>query len=252
MAEFMYKKSTSRQIDPHTAESLADVLYEMGKDLLGKQQFELAIKWLERAFDIMDGQELDILSMDASELRQSILQSSVKALLGTKAQENIEKANSLVNMLDNELGDKLVVLLLRLELLSASSAETFDSSEYSDVICRMTRTLNFNDDTFRLIMFHIRKLNDKSPNLACKALDELLSLRILKEERADWTEKILVTRLYMTAGQRESPDSLMELSNLFSLIVDNIAQPISSGASLGAHTVCTLPQILYSRETNNA
>lgn len=58
-----------------TAESVADLLYEMGKDQLGKREYELAIRWLERAFDVLGEQDLEVLSSEAGELRQSIMQS---------------------------------------------------------------------------------------------------------------------------------------------------------------------------------
>ena len=101
----------------------------------------------------------------------------------------------------------------------------------------MIRSTSLSAENFKLIMFHIRKLNDKSPSLACKALDELLTLRVLPEDKEDWIEKILITRLYMTIRQSDSLDALMSLEELFSYIIANIKQPISSAATLAAHTV---------------
>jgi hypothetical protein len=240
MAEHMYKLSISSilSFDSNTAESLADTLYEMGQDLLHKQQYPLAVKWLDRAYDVLNGQELDRLSIDASELRTSIIQTLIKALLYLKDQESVDRARSLTNFLESVLGDKLVVLLLKLEILSASSTDAFDSIQYSDVLQRMARSLPINDVNFKLLMFHVRKLNNKSPILACNALDELLKLRILREEREEYLEKVLITRLWITVGQRESPEALASLHELFSLIVANSTKPISSAATHGAHTVC--------------
>ena len=239
MAEHMFHKSLSAKqlFDPNTAESMADVLDEMGKDLLRKRQYEMAAKWLDRALEVLAGQELDRLSMDASELRISIIESNIKALLELQSQEAVDKARNLVDLLENELGDKLIVLLLKLELLSSGMNETFDSGSYSDVLRRMTRSTSLNAENFKLILHHIRKLNDKSPSLACKALDELLTLRILPEEKEEWVEKILVTRLHMTVGQRDSVDALMSLEELFSFIVSNTKQPISPAGTLASQTV---------------
>lgn len=241
IAEHLFEQSMSSQhlFDPHTAESLADVLYEMGKDLLGRKEYRLASKWLERAYDALNQQELDKLSIDASELRVSIVQSLIKALLGSEGPEALERARSLVTLLEDELGDKLIVLLLKLELLCAPTPEPFDSSSYSDVLHRMTRTMFLNEGNFRLIMFHIRKLNDKSPSLACKALDEILTLRLLHAEelKDSWIGKTLVTRLYFTVNERDSPDALQLLHDLFEVIMTNITRPLTSDAALAAHTV---------------
>jgi hypothetical protein len=242
MAEHMFKKSMSSKhfFDPGTAESLADVLYEMGKDLLVKQQYTMAVKWLDRAYQILIEQELDRLSMDASELRISIVESLIKALLGIQDQESADKARSLVDFLENEVGDKLIVLLLRLDLLSATTNESFDSNSYSDILRRMTRTVVLTEPNFKLIMYHIRKLNDRSPGLACKALDELLRLRILQAERDEWIEKVIITRLWMTTNQRDTPDALALLEEVLSAIFESLGQPISSAVTLAAHTVRSL------------
>ena len=209
----------------------------MGKDLLQKQQYQLAVKWLDRSYEVLNGQELDRLSIDASELRTSIMQSLIKALLCLKDLESVERARSLVNLLESVFGDKLIVLLLKLEFLSVPSMEAFDSSQYNDILQRMTRSMPISDDNFKLFMFHVRKLNEKSPNLACKALDDLLNLRILREEREEYVEKVLITRLWITISQKEWPEAIVSLHELFSLIMANVKKPISSAAAHGAHTV---------------
>ena len=234
---FKLSISTIQSFEANTAESLADVLFEMGKDLLDKQQYPLAVKWLDRAYEVLNGQQLDQLSMDASDLRTSIIQNLVKALLLLKNHEAVERARSLISLLESVLGDKLIVLLLKLDVLSAPSAEAFDSAQYFDILQRMTRSLVVNDANFKLFMFHVRKLNDKSPGLACNALDEFLNLRILREEREEYIERILLTRLWMAVSQRESADALTSLQALFTAIVSNVAKPISAAATHGAHTV---------------
>ena len=76
-AEHMFSKIklTHCAISPPTAENLADLMYEMGKDLLKKRNYELAVRWLERAYDVIGEQELEMLGPEAGELRLSIMQS---------------------------------------------------------------------------------------------------------------------------------------------------------------------------------
>lgn len=73
----MYSKAsvTDIQLDPATAETLADLLYEIGKELLVKKQFESATKWLERSYAVITRQDVEELRMDAGELRVSIMHS---------------------------------------------------------------------------------------------------------------------------------------------------------------------------------
>ncbi|TAQ83981.1 hypothetical protein B7494_g7694 [Chlorociboria aeruginascens] len=239
VAEHMFDKSVSSKelFDPNTSESLADVLYEIGKDLLVKKQYEIAVKWLERAYELLINQELDRLSMNASELRMSIMEALVKSLLGLHRQEATERADGLVALLENDSGDKLVVSLLRLEILSATTNEFFDSNSYSDVLSKMVRSLILSESNLKLVIHHIRKLNDKSPSLACGVLDELLSLRVLHADKDEWIEKVLITRLWMTVGQRDGSDSIAAVEQVLSTIMANVQRPVSPAATLAAHTL---------------
>lgn len=235
----MFNKTISfgQYFDHNTSESLADVLYEMGKDMLGKPDYKMAIKWLGRAYEVLNGQELDKLSMDAGELRISIIQSGIRACISIKDKESIEQARRWLGLLEHELGDRLVVLLLKLEMLEIPTDDSFDCNAYSDVIQKMARSLALNDANFRLIMYYIRKLKEKSPSLACQALDELLDLRVLREDREEWIEKVLITRLWMTLGHRDDGETLEFLDKMFTKLQNNLTKPVGSPATLAAHTV---------------
>lgn len=239
MAEHMFKKSvTSKQyFDPHTAESLADTLYEMGKDFFDKKHYEMSVKWLERAYEVLNNQELDKLSMDASELRISIIQISVKAHVALKTPEATERSQSLIELLHNEVGDKLVVLLLKLEVLSSLPVETFDSNTYHNILQRMVRTVVLSESNFRLVMFHVRRLNDKSPSLASQVLEEFLRLRLLDQEKNEWIEKAIVTLLWIMVSQRENIDALQAVDKMLSSLAINIKNPLRPAAAHAAHTV---------------
>ncbi len=45
----------------------------MGRELLKKQEHEMAVKWLERSYDALSSHSLERLSADAGDLRMSIL-----------------------------------------------------------------------------------------------------------------------------------------------------------------------------------
>jgi hypothetical protein len=76
-AEHMFTKckQLTSALTPPTAEILADLLYEIGKDALTKRQYEVAARWLERAYDVLGEQDLDMLSPEVGELRLSTMQS---------------------------------------------------------------------------------------------------------------------------------------------------------------------------------
>jgi len=234
----MFKKSLASEqyFDSRTAECLADVLFEMGKDLFGKKQYTMSVKWLERAYEVLHGQELDKLSMDASELRISIIQMTVKALLALDTPETTEKSKGLIELLESEVGDKLVVLLLKLEMLTSLTNASFDSKAYYDVLQRMVRTLSLIESNFRLIMFHIRKLNDKSPSLAAKSLEDFLNSRLLDQAKEEWIEKAIITYLWIMVSRREDVDVLQPLS--ISSLLSELTHPLRPAAAHAAHMVC--------------
>lgn len=81
----MYGKASAYlgDVDPSVAENLADLLYEIGRDLLDRHEHEMAIKWLERSYDALCSQSLERLSPDASELRMSTLHDLGQSLAPT-------------------------------------------------------------------------------------------------------------------------------------------------------------------------
>ncbi len=77
MAEHMFIKcqQLSRILVPNATEQLADLLFEIGKGALTSRNYEAALRWLERAHDILGQTDLSMLSVEISELRLSIMQS---------------------------------------------------------------------------------------------------------------------------------------------------------------------------------
>lgn len=75
-AEHMFNKCKQLMTSPtpDTAEILADMLYEIGKGNLAKRDYNLASRWLERAHDVLEGQDSGMLSPEVGELRLCIMQ----------------------------------------------------------------------------------------------------------------------------------------------------------------------------------
>ncbi|KAG9232181.1 meiosis protein SPO22/ZIP4 like-domain-containing protein [Amylocarpus encephaloides] len=239
IVEHMYKnaQSTQRTFDPVTAENLADVLFEMGNKFLATQDYPMAVKWLDRSLEVLSGQELERLSMDASELRITIIQSAVKARLQLKQEDALTQAQNHINILQNELGDKLIVLLLRLEILEASPAESFDTASYFEILERIIRSVVLSEPNVKLILACIRKLNSKESLLACKSLDHFFTMRIIPDRVENLVEKVLITRLWMAIGQEDKLETLISLEEFLGLATENFEAAVTSAATLAAHTL---------------
>jgi hypothetical protein len=159
----MYNKASfgDKELEPRIAENIADTLYEIGRGLLKEKQYELSAKWLERSHDILAGQDPEKLGENAGELRCSVLNGLgfavvhlenlllvltvelVRTLLEVKTDEARDRARDLVALFENvtllvgtighadqikDYGDKLIVQLLKLELISVGLE--FDAYEY--------------------------------------------------------------------------------------------------------------------------
>lgn len=235
--------NSKKALDYETAISLADTMYEMGKEMLSKKQYGIAVKWLDRSYDVLASQELEKLGREESELRLSIIQTLVKALISTQSQEAFEKAQNLASLLESEVGHKLVVLLLKLEILSASTNEVFEDNAYRDVLMRIIQTVVLTDHNFKLIMHHIRKLHTKSPSLACNVIDEFLQTRLFEAEREDWVEKVLVTRIWMATAQREGQDVVTSVEKALTTVASNVEKPLSTLAAHAAQIVSRSQEI---------
>lgn len=72
----MYQKISPTLLasNPTSAEACADALYEIGKDLFARKQFDHATRWLDRSYHTLCEQELEFLSENAGELRLSVMQ----------------------------------------------------------------------------------------------------------------------------------------------------------------------------------
>lgn len=217
VAEHMYNKSESlrQQLNPTSAESLSDALFEIGSDLLQKKDFVMAVKWLARAHEFINSLELDQLSRDAIELRLSISQAFIHALLGLDTSDGFQRAESHVAFIESEIGDKLVVLLLRLEILQRAPGEVFDSDSYANILRRMVRAITLSDATFKLLICHIRKLDDKSPTTALQILDQLISDQILPSEKKEWIERSVLLRAMFSTSHWDSSEAVDGLKMLF-------------------------------------
>lgn len=200
--------------------------------MLLNEDFPMAEKWLQRAWDAINGQKLEELPRDAVELRMSILQSFVTALLGHKTDETNEKAHNLVKYIESEVGDQPIVLLLSLEVLNRSPAEAFDSEAYGNILRRMIRGFQPSESSFKILAHHIRKVHAKSPGLGCAILDEFLA-SLIKTGQSDWIDKAVVTRIFMTTRQRDFADSIREAEKALS----HVEEPIGADASFSAQTL---------------
>ncbi|KAF2497692.1 SPO22-domain-containing protein [Lophium mytilinum] len=241
IAEHMFSKAelSGHQLDPATAESLSDLLYEIGKDQLKHGRYEAAVKWLERAHEVLGDHELERLSADAGELRLSIMQSLVQSLMKLndipEDSDARQRAWQLVNLMDIDYGEKMIVSLLKLELLS--SGDTIDCDQYYGVLLRMIRSVVLTETNLKTIMHHVYKLKSQSNTTACKILDDLIRIRLFGADNQDWVEKATITRTWITTKDPNAEDMFEGLRDIFDEVSRHTKTTFSAPATHAAQTL---------------
>lgn len=233
VAEHMYSKSSIAPdgLGPAMAETLADLLYEMGKEMLEKKQYELAVRWLERAYDTVAEQDLERMSADAGELRLCIMSSLVRALLsprGSGGHEDIgnnARAWHLLQLMENEFPEKLVVSLLTLDLLLAEAEMQAD--RYRAVLNKMIRTVTLTASNVKTVMHYIHKIRERQPNIACGLLDTLITIRLFDASTSmqEWLDKAIVTRVWISTDMT-GDEVIKGTQRLFDETLANIGKPL--------------------------
>lgn len=243
----MYNKARGAGITlgPHVAERLADVVFEIGRDMRTKKQYDMAETWLERAHETISSCDLEHLNRDALVLRTAILQTLVLTLINVNTTKSLQRAENLIELMVSESGTTMAALTLRLDLLNNTPPETFDSTSYASVLAQMIDSLRQADidmepvekkDTdlnFKHISSHVEKLHGRNPALAADVLDKFISA-VSKTNHDNWMERLVIRRIWMATLKADSLHSVKAVKTA----VARIKNPLSAEGTRAAQTVC--------------
>ena len=227
--------SMKNDFDPSLAEELSDLLFEVGKDLSQKSLWVNASFWLEAAYDALATQSLEVLSSDARELRMSIMHALVKSLIHQGSEDSRGKAWNVVRELSIEFGDKLVVLLLKLELIALEPVPL--AEDYQDTLQRIASTVHMTDSNFNTVLHHVHKLKAWDANLAHALLSKFLADRLLEGEHQVWLEKTLITIIWNLTTSAAVPNTPLMLTPVFDRIGSHSDKPINPSATHAAQVL---------------
>jgi hypothetical protein len=86
-------------------------------------------------------------------------------------------------------------------------------------------------------MHHLHKLRKHSTDLACGALDDLLSLRLFAEGKEDWIERAAMMRIWVITSSVVRKESVNSLQDALDNISSNTKKTFSSAATHAAQMV---------------
>jgi len=152
LAEHFFTKAniTGDGRHPELLETAADLCYEIGRSQQHQKLLESALSWLERAYQLINGEDIDSSSMENEDLRLAIAASFVDSLTGTSDSANSSRAWNLLTSLeqDHGLGNRMAVLAMQLNVLM--KADDVDITAASAAVCRMIRSSVLTDQTYRM------------------------------------------------------------------------------------------------------
>ena len=230
-------KVDAQELEPSIAEGLADTLFEIGNSQVTELKWSSAIPWLEKAHDILAGQSLEVVSSDAGELQISVMRSMARALINQQDQGSRTKAWNIIRELEIECGDRLVVLLLKLEGLAFDGDASVQ--DYCDVLQRIVRTVHLTDTNVKTIIHHVHELRTRNPPMAHTVLNTLLMERLLGAEEQKWVEKVLVTIVWNYTTSADFLNTLSPLTELFDAMKASSTSILSPSATHAAQIVRT-------------
>lgn len=131
-------------------ELAADLCYEIGRSQQHEKLVESALLWLERAYQLINGEDMESSSMENEDLRLAIAASFVESLTGTTDPANTSRAWNLLTSLeqDHGLGNRMAVLAMQLNVLM--KADDIDIAAALAVVSRMVRSSVLTDQTYRM------------------------------------------------------------------------------------------------------
>lgn len=217
----------SSALELSSAERLADALFEIGRDQMTKGCYTSALQWLDRAHDILASQNPEDLSTDASEVRSCIMHTTVRVLLKARDEESISRARNICHELEGETKNKVVLWLLKLELLGVDQSAAQD---YYEVLDGVVRHIHLSDVNLAMILHHVHELRRRNARLAHAILVVLLSERVLVMDEIAWVERTLVTTVWNCTT---SPD-LGTMTDALEELLDTIVAKTDSGLSTSA------------------
>jgi hypothetical protein len=88
-------------------------------------------------------------------------------------------------------------------------------------------------------------LNQGSNTTAGKAIDDLLEIRLFREENQAWIEKAVITRIWISTTIGNAENILDQLQDLFNTVLQNSQASLSAPATHAAQVVSGLHVMNY-------
>ncbi|EDN07288.1 predicted protein [Histoplasma mississippiense (nom. inval.)] len=130
ITEHMFSKIDVEYLkhDPTMAERCAGVTYDIGKSMIIRGEHSSAACWLQRSYEALPQPEIGRIGENRRELQFAVLLARVRANMFLQHEHGETIVSSLLDILEQEYGNRLPVILLNLDVISKSPSP--DSQRY--------------------------------------------------------------------------------------------------------------------------
>ncbi|OJD25043.1 hypothetical protein ACJ73_03590 [Blastomyces percursus] len=135
----------------------------------------------------------------------------------------------LLDMLEQEYGNRLPVILLNLDVISKATSP--DSQRYYEKLCHVVRTIPATESNFEMIIRYVHRLNKWSSELATDILQQLLLQRLPLHNNISILEKCFVTYVWMQTALPDLTAGLDSLSTTVDKLGESLRKPLSEEAA---------------------
>lgn len=95
------------------------------------------------------------------------------------------------------------------------------------------------------IMHHIHKIKESDNLTSCKLLDDLIHVRLFREDKDVWIEKAVITRIWISCSTAASDVALEQLPGFLDSMAQNMKGPFSAHATHATQTVKAFLEIYH-------
>ena len=151
------------------------------------------------------------------------------------SEESRRKAWNIVQELDVAHGERLIVLLLKLDLYALDP--NFSPQDFGDVLLQIVRTVHLTDTNVKTALHHVHKLRSRNPRIAHTILVSLAVERLGGAEYFAWLEKTLITITWNCTTSTDFTDAHRLLEDVFNTVLAHTGRALSQSATHAAQVV---------------
>lgn len=238
----MFSKTDSfrRDLDVKSIENMADILQRVGADLVDKKEMELGLKWLRRAYDILDSYNSG-LSEKARHLFVAVSNDIMSLIMQDTIHQNVEETRNILYHTEAKLGDDPILLHWQLKILDLASDNDSHNESYISILQRLVLLPKLSEGTFFLALSYIQKLGSKSSGLS-EFVDGLLFRHAIPAKDMTWIGKMVFVRIWTTSGITDYGDECAQLWDVVGKVYTSAQATLWPGAVDACHAVSSSSQ----------